>query len=151
MRAVIQRTHTYANVKVEGKTTGEIPKGLIVYLGVEDSDDESDISWLSNKIVQLRIFSDSDGKMNHSVKDIDGEILVISQFTLFASTKKGNRPSYLKSGKPEFANKMYQKFIDYTTITHNIKVSSGIFGADMKVDYINDGPVTIMIDTKSKE
>lgn len=151
MRAVIQRTNSIANVKVADKTVGEIPQGLIVYLGVEDNDEESDITWLSNKIVKMRIFNDSEGKMNLSVQDIGGEILVISQFTLFASTKKGNRPSYLKSGKPEYANKLYQEFITHTAKTHNINVSSGIFGADMKVSYVNDGPITITIDTKSKE
>lgn len=151
MRAVIQRTMTPSSVVVDGKTTGAISKGLIVYLGVEDTDEESDIIWLSNKIVNTRIFSDDHGKMNLSVKDIDGEILIISQFTLFASTKKGNRPSYLRSGKPDFANSLYTQFIKHTAAVHDIKVSSGIFGADMKVNYTNDGPVTIVIDTKSKE
>jgi len=151
MRAVIQRTNMPAKVKVDGQVTGHILKGLIVYIGIEDDDNIDDIIWLSNKIINMRIFNDQAGKMNLSVKDINGDILIISQFTLYASTKKGNRPSFLRSAKPDYANTMYEKFIDHTRSTHNIKVSCGIFGADMKVDYINDGPVTIMIDTKNKE
>jgi D-tyrosyl-tRNA(Tyr) deacylase len=140
-----------AEVQVEERVIGNISKGLIVYIGIEDDDNKNDIIWLSNKIVNLRIFNDDLGKMNLSVKDIEGEILLISQFTLFASTKKGNRPSFLRSAKPDYANKMYETFKEYIRSTHNIMVSCGIFGADMKVSYINDGPVTIMIDTKNKE
>ena len=151
MRAVIQRTNFPANVKVEGTITGEISKGLVVYIGIEDNDEHEDITWLSKKICQMRIFGDTEGKMNLSVLDIGGEILIISQFTLFASTKKGNRPSYLRSAKPDFANEMYEKFIQHIRSEHNIKVSCGIFGADMKVSYINDGPVTIFMDSKNKE
>ncbi|MBT8232748.1 MAG: D-tyrosyl-tRNA(Tyr) deacylase [Saprospiraceae bacterium] len=151
MRAVIQRTHLPATVKVEEKIVGQIEKGLIVYLGIEPLDNNVDISWLANKIVNMRIFGDDDGKINLSVRDIGGEILLISQFTLFASTKKGNRPSFLKSAKPEFANEMYENFKSHLHSQHNIKVSCGIFGADMKVKYTNDGPITIFIDSKHKE
>ena len=151
MRAVIQRTKMPAEVKVEGRVIGNISKGLIVFIGFEDDDNNDDITWLSNKIVNLRIFNDELGKMNLSVKDIEGEILLISQFTLFASTKKGNRPSFLRSAKPDYANKIYETFTEQIRSTHDIKVSCGIFGADMKVSYINDGPVTIIVDTKNKE
>lgn len=151
MRAVIQRTNTRADVKVDGKVTGDISKGLIVYLGIEDEDNNEDIKWLSNKIANMRIFSDDNGKMNLSVLDIQGEILLISQFTLYASTKKGNRPSFLKSANPDLANNMYENFIEHMQSTHNIKISCGIFGEDMKVTYTNDGPVTIIVDTKNRE
>jgi len=151
MRAVIQRTNKPAKVKVNNNIVGEIPKGLIVYIGIEDDDNKEDIIWLSNKIVNMRIFNDDNYKMNLSVLDTGGEILLISQFTLFASTKKGNRPSFLRSAKPEFAKPMYENFIEHLRTSHNIKVTCGIFGADMKVDYINDGPITIVMDTKNKE
>ncbi len=140
-----------AKVTVDGKVTGAIDKGLVVYLGVGKEDTEEDIIWLSRKIINLRIFSDDEGKMNKSLVDIDGGILVISQFTLFASTKKGNRPSYLNSGSPEMANQMYEAFMEHLRSVYDRPVAAGIFGADMKVSYTNDGPVTIIMDTKNKE
>lgn len=151
MRAVIQRSNNAAEVRVNNKVVGAIPKGLIVYLGIESNDTEEDIQWLANKICKMRIFNDEEAKMNLSLLDIGGEILIISQFTLFASTKKGNRPSYLRSAKPEFAEAMYDKMIGYISNVLQVNVATGIFGADMKVDYINDGPVTIIVDTKDKE
>jgi len=151
MRAVIQRTISPANVMVEGAKIGEIDKGLVVYLGIEAEDTPEDIAWLSRKIAQMRIFSDDQGKMNLSVSDIGGGLLVISQFTLYASTKKGNRPSYLRSAKPEFAENMYEQFCERVRTTTSLNVETGIFAADMKVSYTNDGPVTIIIDTKNKE
>ena len=150
MKVVIQRV-SRANVKVQGKTTGAIGEGLFVLLGIEDADSEEDIKWLSNKIVNLRIFNDEDGMMNRSVLDINGNILLVSQFTLHASTKKGNRPSYSKASKPEFAIPMYEKMIVQLEKNLSKKIQSGIFGADMKVELLNDGPVTIVIDTKNKE
>lgn len=150
MKAVIQRTMTPANVKVDGEITGSIDKGLIVYLGIGKEDSIEDIQWLAKKVVQMRIFSDEEGKMNHSVEDINGGLLVISQFTLFASTKKGNRPSYLESAAPDLANKLYTDFVNHIKIAYTIPIETGIFAADMKVDYINDGPVTIIIDSKKK-
>ena len=151
MRAVIQRTLKKATVEVEKKIVGEIDKGLVVYLGVEQEDTIQDIIWLANKIKAMRIFSDQEGKMNLSLDDIGGSILLISQFTLFASTKKGNRPSFLRSAKPDLANLMYEQTINYMTKDLGINVSTGVFGADMKVEYTNDGPVTIIIDSKNKE
>ncbi len=151
MRAVIQRTNSEATVKVNNNVVGSINKGLIVYLGVEETDDREDIVWLSNKLSALRIFNDSEGKMNLSVKDISGSILLISQFTLFASTKKGNRPSFIRSAKPDYANRLYDDFVTYIRETHKQTIATGVFAADMKVSYINDGPVTIIIDTKNKE
>ena len=151
MRAVIQRTNTTASVRVDDRVIGKIPKGLILYLGVEDSDTTEDLIWLANKVIGLRIFNDQEHKMNLSVTDIDGGILVISQFTLFASTKKGNRPSYLRSGKPEHANRLIHSFIELLKQKSNLQVESGLFGAHMQVEYINDGPVTIMMDTRNKE
>ena len=140
-----------ANVKVNGEICGEINKGLVIYLGVEDEDSDEDITWLARKIVNMRIFSDQDAKMNLSLQDIEGSILLISQFTLYASTKKGNRPSFIRSAKAEFAEKMYEQMKDHLVSEHKINTQSGIFGADMKVSYINDGPVTIIIDSKQKE
>ncbi len=151
MRAVIQRTNTTASVTVEDQLIGQIPKGLVVYLGVEDSDTTEDLEWLANKVIGLRIFNDEEHKMNLSVTDINGGILVISQFTLFASTKKGNRPSYLRSGKPEMANSLINSFISLLKRKSNLQVESGLFGAHMLVEYVNDGPVTIMMDTRNKE
>ena len=150
MRAVIQRV-TYASVKVNGLITGSIEKGLLVLVGIEDADAEDDIEWLSTKIVNLRIFDDDGGVMNVSVKDLGGSILLISQFTLHASTKKGNRPSYLKASKPQFAIPMYEQLITVLQNELGKKIETGIFGADMKVDLLNDGPVTIVIDTKNRE
>ena len=150
MRAVLQRT-AFASVKVDGNITGSIHKGLLVLMGVEDADATEDIEWLSSKIVNLRIFDDENGVMNLSVKDVDGDILLVSQFTLHASTKKGNRPSYIKASKPDVAIPMYEKMIAQLETDLGKKIQTGIFGADMKVELLNDGPVTIVIDTKNKE
>lgn len=149
MRAVIQRV-SEAEVVVDHQVVGKIDTGLLILLGITDSDDENDIDWLTSKILNLRIFNDSSGKMNLSIKDIDGQILVISQFTLFASTKKGNRPSFTRSAKPNIAISLYEKFIQSFT-EKGYTPEEGIFGADMKVSLINDGPVTITIDTKERE
>ena len=150
MRAVIQRV-SEAQVKVEEKITGAIKIGLLVLLGIEDADIDEDIQWLSGKIVNLRIFNDENEVMNKSVKDIEGDILLVSQFTLHASTKKGNRPSYIKASKPEFAIPPYEKMIRQLETDLDKKIYCGIFGADMKVSLLNDGPVTIVIDTKMRE
>jgi D-tyrosyl-tRNA(Tyr) deacylase len=150
MRAVIQRV-SKASVTVKEKITGEIKNGLVVLLGIEDADNDEDAEWLSSKIVNLRIFDDANGVMNISVKDIDGDILLVSQFTLHASTKKGNRPSYIRASKPDFAIPMYEKMITRLEQDLGKKIQTGIFGAMMKVELINDGPVTIIIDTKLKE
>ncbi|TVP48776.1 MAG: D-tyrosyl-tRNA(Tyr) deacylase [Mongoliibacter sp.] len=149
MIVVIQRVLESA-VKVGGKTIGEIGYGLMVLLGIEDADTQEDINWLSKKIVNLRIFPDENGVMNKSLLDAGGEVLLISQFTLHASTKKGNRPSYIKAAKPDFAIPMYEKFKDALEGELGIEVETGEFGADMKVSLINDGPVTITIDSKNK-
>ncbi|MBI2729523.1 MAG: D-tyrosyl-tRNA(Tyr) deacylase [Sphingobacteriales bacterium] len=150
MRTVIQRV-THASVTVEGNITGAIEKGLLVLLGIEDADTEEDIEWLSNKIVNLRIFDDEKGVMNVSVNDINGKILLVSQFTLHAATKKGNRPSYIKASKPEVAIPIYEKMIVQLEKDLGKKIECGVFGGDMKVQLLNDGPVTIVIDTKNKE
>ncbi len=150
MRAVIQRV-TYAAVKVDQQVTGQIQKGLLVLVGIEDADATDDLEWLSNKITNLRIFDDEAGVMNCSVKEIEGDILLISQFTLHASTKKGNRPSYSKASKPEIAIPIYEKMILQLELDLGKKIQTGVFGADMKVELLNDGPVTIVIDTKHKE
>lgn len=151
MRVVIQRVLTEALVKVNDTITGKIDKGFVILLGVEETDEQSDIDWLSNKIAGLRIFNDDSDKMNLSIKDINGQILLISQFTLHASTKKGNRPSFIKAAKPEFAKQMYEAMAVNLRNTHNLTVETGIFGADMKVRLINDGPVTICMDSKARE
>lgn len=151
MRAVIQRVMQGAKVEVLGKTIGQIDKGLLVFLGIGTEDTDDDIRWLAKKISGLRIFSDTDDKMNLSINETDGSLLVISQFTLLASTKKGNRPSYIKSAKPEISKPLYRSFIDHIKKEHGLHVEEGIFGADMKVHLINDGPVTIIIDSKVKE
>ena len=150
MRVVIQRV-LEASVVVDEKVVGAIGNGLLVLLGIEDADTSEDITWLSNKITGLRLFDDSDGVMNLSVKDIEGDILLISQFTLLASAKKGNRPSYIKASKPPVAVPMYEQMI--ATLRNDLgkAVQTGIFGADMKVSLINNGPVTITIDSKNKE
>ena len=150
MKAVIQRV-SKASVTIEGKVNGKIESGLLLFVGIEDSDGAEDIAWLSNKIVNLRIFNDDDGVMNLSVKDIDGDILLISQFTLHASTKKGNRPSYIKASSPDVAIPVYEQMIKGLEKVLGKAVATGIFGADMKVELLNDGPVTIIIDTKNKE
>lgn len=148
MRAIIQRV-SRASVTVDSNVTGSIGHGMLVLLGIEDADTDEDIDKLSAKIVGLRIFSDAGGVMNVSVKDSGGDILLVSQFTLFADTKKGNRPSYLRASKPPVAIPMYEKMILALTNALGKPVQTGIFGADMKVDLLNDGPVTILIDTKS--
>lgn len=150
MRIVIQRVKE-ASVTVDGKITGAIHTGLLVLLGIEDADTDEDISWLSNKIVNLRIFNDENEVMNLGVKDVNGDILLVSQFTLHASTKKGNRPSYIKASKPDFAIPMYEKMIRQMEQDLGKKIQTGIFGADMKVALLNDGPVTIWIDSKNRE
>ena len=150
MRAVIQRVSN-ASVTIDSKIHSQIKRGLLVLVGVEDADTTEDIEWLSNKIVNLRVFNDEDGVMNVSVKDNNGDILVVSQFTLHASTKKGNRPSYIKASKPEFAIPMYEKFIFQLNNDLGRQIHTGVFAADMKVELVNEGPVTIMIDTKYKE
>lgn len=150
MRAVIQRV-AEASVKVDGQVAGSIGKGLLILVGIEDSDTEKDIEWLTKKIVGLRIFDDENGVMNLSVMDIGGSILAVSQFTLMASTKKGNRPSYIRASKGDFAQPMYEKFCQALEQESGKKTEKGIFGADMKVSLLNDGPVTIIMDTKNKE
>jgi D-tyrosyl-tRNA(Tyr) deacylase len=150
MRAVIQRV-TRASVTVDGTITGSIEAGLLVLLGIEDADTNEDIIWLSNKITNLRIFNDAQGVMNQSVKEIDGNVLLVSQFTLFAATKKGNRPSYIRASKPDIAIPLYEQMIKQLGTDMGKDIYVGIFGADMKVDLLNDGPVTIIIDTKNKE
>lgn len=150
MRAVIQRV-TKASVTINGSINAKINQGLLILLGVGVNDTSEDISWLSNKIANLRIFSDEDGHMNLSLKAINGNAIVVSQFTLFASTKKGNRPSFLNSAKPEQAIPLYEAFVKQLETDLGKSVGTGIFGADMKVELLNDGPVTITIDTKHKE
>ncbi len=149
MRAIIQRV-LHASVEVNKNIKGRIDSGLLVFLGVEQSDSMEDISWLSQKIVNMRIFSDDAGLMNKSLKDINGEILLISQFTLFAQTQKGNRPSFIAAAKADQANEMYELMITELAVQLNKQIETGVFGADMKVSLINDGPVTIMMDTKDK-
>lgn len=150
MRTVIQRVN-FASVEVNNKIIGKINKGLALLIGFEVADNQTDISWLVNKICNLRIFNDEQGKMNLSLKDIDGEVLIISQFTLHAKTKKGNRPSYIDSAKPEISIPLYEQFIEEFKRTTTKKVETGKFGTDMKVLLENDGPVTITIDTKNKD
>lgn len=150
MIAVIQRVSS-ASVEIEKKIKASIGNGLLVLLGIEDADLQEDIDWLSNKIANLRIFNDPDGVMNISVKDAGGDIIVVSQFTLHASTKKGNRPSYIKASKPEVAIPLYEKFVRSLEVMLGKDIQTGEFGADMKVSLINDGPVTIIIDTKDRK
>ena len=150
MRAVIQRV-SKASVTIDGKVHSQIGGGLLVLLGIEDADTVEDVEWLSGKIVNLRIFDDADGVMNESVKDKNGEIILVSQFTLHASTKKGNRPSYIKASKPDIAVPLYEKMIEQLSTDLGKAIGTGIFGADMKVELLNDGPVTIVMDTKNKE
>jgi D-tyrosyl-tRNA(Tyr) deacylase len=150
MRATIQRV-TSASVTVEGNVISKIRNGLLVFLGIEDADTVDDIKWLSNKMVNLRIFNDGEGVMNLSLSQTEGEALVISQFTLHASTKKGNRPSYIRAAKPGIAIPLYESFIAQLEKDLGKKVGTGVFGADMKVALLNDGPVTIQIDTKNRE
>lgn len=150
MKTVIQRVSS-ASVTIDSKIVADIQKGLLVLVGIEDADTQEDTNWLCQKITNLRIFGDVNDVMNLSVKDIDGDIIVVSQFTLHASTKKGNRPSYLKASKPEIAIPMYENFVKQIEKELGKKVQTGIFGADMKVALLNDGPVTIMMDSKNRE
>jgi len=150
MRAVIQRV-SKASVDIEGHRNGSIERGLLVLLGIEDADNQDDIEWLTKKIVQLRIFSDEAGLMNKSIQNIDGNILLISQFTLFGQTKKGNRPSFIRASKPDIAIPLYEQFCRKLSQYLGKEIETGIFGADMQVSLVNDGPVTIIMDTKNKE
>ena len=150
MRVVIQRV-SEANVKVDGEVVGAIDRGLMVLLGIHDDDTMDDIQWISGKLIQLRIFDDADGVMNLSVQDIAGSILLISQFTLYAATKKGNRPSYIAAAKPDKAIPIYEQMILQVTKDLGKPIQTGQFGADMKVSLVNDGPVTIIIDSKNRE
>lgn len=150
MRVVLQRV-SKASVTINGASTSSINKGLLIFLGIEDADTLDDIEWLSNKIINLRIFDDENKVPNISVKEIDGDILLISQFTLYAATKKGNRPSYLKASKPAIAIPIYEKMIVQLQLDLGKRIFTGEFGADMKVSLLNDGPITIFIDSKNKE
>ena len=150
MKTVIQRV-LKASVVIKDKKVASIENGLLILLGIVDEDNEFDIKWLCNKILNLRIFGDDNGVMNKSVKDIDGDLIIVSQFTLHASTKKGHRPSYIKAAKPDIAIPLYEKFIHQIESDFAKKVQTGEFGADMKVELLNDGPVTIIIDSKNKE
>ena len=150
MRVVVQRV-SQSNVKVSGEVIGEIKKGLMVLVSFVDEDNETDLGWMTKKIINLRIFNDDEGKMNRSVQDIGGNILLISQFTLHGSTKKGNRPSFIKAAKPDFAKVMYERFIKVLEQSLGKEIQTGEFGGDMKVSLVNDGPTTIIIDSKDKE
>lgn len=150
MIAVLQRV-SEASVKINDSISGTIGKGLLILIGIEEADSQEDIDWLTNKIINLRIFDDENGMMNVNVKDSRGDLLIISQFTLHASTKKGNRPSYIKAARPETAIPLYEKFIKTAETILGKSIESGEFGADMKVSLVNDGPVTIIIDTKDKK
>jgi len=150
MRVIIQRV-SEASVTINQKIKSQIQQGFLILLGIEPADNEADIQWLCKKISGLRVFGDENGLMNVSIKDIAGEIIVVSQFTLYASTKKGNRPSFIKAAKPDTAIPLYDKFIEHCKITSGLNVQTGSFGADMKLDLLNDGPVTIIIDTKIRE
>lgn len=150
MRLVIQRV-THASVTIEGVLKSKIGSGLLILVGIEDADTDADVNWLAQKVVNLRIFDDENGVMNHSVMDVDGEILIVSQFTLHAMTAKGNRPSYIRASKPDFAVPMYEKFCAKVSELLGKQVGTGEFGADMKVELLNDGPVTILIDSQRRE
>ena len=150
MRMVIQRV-SEASVKIDNEIVGQIDAGMMVLLGVEEADDREDADWLIQKILGLRIFNDEEGKMNKSIAEINGRFLIVSQFTLYASTKKGNRPSYIRAARPEHAIPLYNYFIEQLGELSNTKIETGKFGADMKVSLTNDGPVTILIDSKSRE
>lgn len=150
MRAVIQKVK-YAKLRIDNEIYSEIQEGLMVLLGIEDIDTEEDIEWLSAKICKMRIFDDENGVMNLSVEDINGEIMIVSQFTLHASCKKGNRPTYIRASKPDFAKPMYEKFVKKTAELFGKDIKTGVFGADMQIEMINNGPTTIIIDTKNKE
>ncbi len=150
MKTIIQRVN-FAKVTIENEIVGEICEGLLILVGFENSDTEEDIEWMVKKIVGLRIFNDKEGKMNLSILDIDGEVLIVSQFTLHANTKKGNRPSFIKAAKPEISIPLYNQFVKKFKDTNIRKIATGIFGAYMKINFENDGPVTIIIDSKNNE
>ena len=150
MRVVVQRV-SQSNVKVSGEVIGKIKEGLMVLVSFVDEDNDTDLGWMTKKIINLRIFNDDEGKMNRSVQDVGGDILLISQFTLHGSTKKGNRPSFIKAAKPDFANVMYERFIKVLEQSLGKEIQTGEFGSDMKVSLVNDGPTTIIIDSKDKE
>ena len=150
MKVVIQRV-SQSSVAIDSKIIAEIQKGLLILVGIEDSDSQEDIDWLVGKITKIRVFEDENQVMNLSVQDVEGDIIVVSQFTLHASTKKGNRPSYIKAAKPDIAIPLYEKFVKSIELVLAKKVQTGVFGADMKVSLINDGPVTIIMDSKNKE
>lgn len=150
MRAVTQRVQR-ASVVIDGELTSFIEKGMLVLIGVEDSDNQSDIDWLTKKLVNLRIFDDENGVMNRSVLETEGDVMVVSQFTLHASTKKGNRPSYIRAAKPDIAIPLYEAFCNEMELQLGKKIATGTFGADMQIELVNDGPVTILMDTKNKE
>jgi D-tyrosyl-tRNA(Tyr) deacylase len=150
MRIVLQRV-SEASVRIDGSICGQIDHGMLVLLGIEELDEKEDVDWLIQKLIALRIYCDENGKMNHSIQDVQGSFLVISQFTLFASTKKGNRPSYIKAARPEKAIPLYDYFISELGSKSGLSVETGQFGADMKVSLVNDGPVTIVIDSKNRE
>ncbi|WP_316800943.1 D-aminoacyl-tRNA deacylase [Pedobacter frigidisoli] len=150
MRAVLQRV-TQASCTVDGNITGQIGTGFLVLLGIEDADNSEDIDWLAQKIVNMRVFADENDLMNKALADINGDILLVSQFTLFASTKKGNRPGFTKAARPDVAIPLYEKMVEKLSQLLGKRVETGIFGADMKISLLNDGPVTILIDTKDKE
>ena len=150
MRVVVQRV-SQSKVKVSGEVIGEIKEGLMVLVSFVDEDNDTDLGWMTKKIINLRIFNDNEGKMNRSVQDVGGDILLISQFTLHGSPKKGNRPSFIKAAKPDFANVMYERFIKVLEQSLGKEIQTGEFGGDMKVSLVNDGPTTIIIDSKDKE
>lgn len=150
MKIVLQRVSS-ASVTIENKIVADIQKGLLILIGIEDADEQEDINWLVGKITKIRVFEDENHIMNLSVQDIDGDVIVVSQFTLHASTKKGNRPSYIKAAKPDVAIPLYENFVRQLEKELSKKVQTGVFGADMKVGLINDGPVTIIIDSKNKD
>lgn len=150
MRAVIQKV-TRASLSIDSEIYSQIEEGLMVLLGIEDADTKEDIEWLADKIRKLRIFEDENGVMNLSVEDVKGEMMIVSQFTLHASTKKGNRPTYIRASKPEFSKPMYESFVARTREVFAGKVATGVFGADMQIELVNNGPTTIIIDTKNKE
>ncbi|WP_231425829.1 D-aminoacyl-tRNA deacylase [Pedobacter sp. Leaf250] len=150
MRAVLQRV-TQASCTVDGNITGQIKDGFLVLLGIEDADTADDLDWLASKIVNMRVFGDENGLMNKSLADVNGDILLISQFTLFASTKKGNRPGFTRAARPDVAIPLYDKMMEKLSLLTGKKIQVGIFGADMKIALVNDGPTTILIDTKNKE
>ena len=150
MRTVVQRVR-HASVTIDERCVASIGQGMLLFVGFEDADEPNDLEWMAQKVANLRIFDDADGVMNRSVKDVDGELLVVSQFTLYASVKKGNRPSYIRAAKPDVAIPLYESFCETMSLQAGREVKTGVFGADMKVSLLNDGPVTIVIDTKHKE